>query len=146
MDFSPFYRTEQFIIVPRDQTPIEREDPRNFLRTIEYGPVYRKEFLKEAFDLYDQIRWMSVQLPDEAGGGNVTLNDLCYKPLEPENPNCAIMSLFNYFQVNQSNIFNFSFFLQFRTTFHIWILRMIALSPPTIIWIIYLTVSKTPTQ
>lgn len=83
--------------MPRNQSPYEREDPRNFLKTIKYGPVFRKSFLIEAFWLYDRIRFMKAEMDN--GAENVTLSDICYKPLLPENQNCAIMSLFNYFQV-----------------------------------------------
>ena len=31
---------------------------------------------------------------------NVTLNDICYQPHAPDNKNCAIYSILNYFQNN----------------------------------------------
>lgn len=88
--------------MPRDQSPYEREDPRNFLKTIKYGAVFRKSFLVEAFKLYNQIRFMKV----ETNGENITLSNICFMPLSPENNNCAIMSIFNYFQVKNNNYEN----------------------------------------
>lgn len=82
--------------MPRNQSNFEREDPRDFLKTIEFGPVFRKEFLEESFKLYSEI--LSLTAITEFGK-NVTLNDICFKPLLPENNNCAIYSVFNYFQV-----------------------------------------------
>lgn len=41
--FTPFYRTEQLIIVPHNQTPVEQVEGNSTLR---WGPVFRLEFLK----------------------------------------------------------------------------------------------------
>uniref|UniRef100_A0A915ETJ0 Niemann-Pick C1 N-terminal domain-containing protein n=1 Tax=Ditylenchus dipsaci TaxID=166011 RepID=A0A915ETJ0_9BILA len=79
---TPFYRTEQFMIVPREQSMYEREDPNNFLRTIDV---------------------LSLTTSSDATG-NVSLNDICFKPLHPENNNCFVLSVFNYFQNNISNL------------------------------------------
>lgn len=35
---------------------------------------------------------------------NITLKDICFKPLEPYNQNCAIMSPLNYFQNNLTRL------------------------------------------
>ncbi|KAI1724282.1 patched family domain-containing protein [Ditylenchus destructor] len=91
---TPFYRAEQFIIVPRDQSSIEREDPKNFMRNVEYGPVFRESFLYEAFKLYDTVLSLTATL----GNDTVALRDICFKPLAPENGNCMVLSIFNYFQ------------------------------------------------
>lgn len=71
------YRTAQFqfIIVPRDQSSIEREDPKNFMRNVEYGPVFRESFLDQAFKLYDTV----LSLKATMGNDTVTLQDICFK-------------------------------------------------------------------
>lgn len=85
------------IIVPRDQSAYEREDPKNFLNTISYGPAFRLAFLEESFKLYLKILSLNATTPR---GENVSLSDICFKPLYPENQNCAVYSIFNYFQVS----------------------------------------------
>jgi len=94
---SPFYRTAQFIVTPRDQRSIQREDPKNFDRVIEYGPVFKKSFLEGTLKLYDKV--LSLTATSEESGRAVGLRDICYKPLYPDNNNCAVLSIFNYFQV-----------------------------------------------
>jgi Niemann-Pick C1 protein len=57
-----------------------------------YGPVFRKKFFSEAFKLNNEI--MNLTSPS-----GIRLENICFKPLAPENNNCAVMSAFNYFQV-----------------------------------------------
>ena len=48
---------------------------------------------------------MEVPYTDEYGNRtNITLNNICYKPLAPENTNCTIMSVLNYFQNSMDNL------------------------------------------
>ena len=35
---------------------------------------------------------------------HVTLEDICYKPLAPDNTDCTIMSVLNYFQNNLTHL------------------------------------------
>uniref|UniRef100_A0A1I8BCM5 SSD domain-containing protein n=1 Tax=Meloidogyne hapla TaxID=6305 RepID=A0A1I8BCM5_MELHA len=101
--FSPFYRTEQIIIVPTDQSFWEREDTANFLKTVHIGPVFRKDFLKASFNLYKQILQLNVTLDNENNeleNKTLTLSDICFKPQWPQNPHCVVMSVFNYFQMD----------------------------------------------
>uniref|UniRef100_A0A183CB79 SSD domain-containing protein n=2 Tax=Globodera pallida TaxID=36090 RepID=A0A183CB79_GLOPA len=98
--FAPFYRIEQMIIVPNDQSNWTREDSSNFQKTIEIGPVFRKDFLRSAFELYQQVLELNVTVEETANGTQrfVTLDDICLKPLHPQNSHCAVMSVFNYLQ------------------------------------------------
>ena len=41
-----------------------------------------------------------VHQPADNTSKPVTLRDICFKPLEPDNDNCTIQSVFNYFQVS----------------------------------------------
>ena len=42
---------------------------------------------------------MEVPYTDDNGTETyITLSDICYKPLAPQNKNCTIMSVLNYFQ------------------------------------------------
>uniref|UniRef100_A0A915NRK2 SSD domain-containing protein n=1 Tax=Meloidogyne floridensis TaxID=298350 RepID=A0A915NRK2_9BILA len=97
-NFGPFYRTEQIIIVPKDQSFWEREDSSNFLKKVRIGPVFRKNFLKASFSLYKQILELNTSLDNDKRV--VTLSDICFKPQWPQNPHCVVMSIFNYFQNN----------------------------------------------
>lgn len=35
---------------------------------------------------------------------NVSLEDICFSPLHPDNPRCAIMSVLNYYQNDPKNL------------------------------------------
>ena len=44
-------------------------------------------------------------LETEFNGENITLSDICFAPLAPDNKNCTIQSVFNYFK-NDNDTFN----------------------------------------
>nr|CAB3264418.1 Niemann-Pick C1 protein [Phallusia mammillata] len=97
--FGPFYRTEQLIITaPFSKRTIfepytASTDPAD-QQHIPFGPILRKDVLLEMLTL--QLEVQAIQA--EYNGENVTLNDICMKPLAPYNNNCTIMSVLNYFQ------------------------------------------------
>ncbi|OUC46037.1 hypothetical protein D917_08040, partial [Trichinella nativa] len=95
----PFYRIEQLIIVPRNQTQFVAADP---LDNVEFnwGPVFRKEFLHEILQLQKQIENLTVQVENKP----VTLKDICVQPLAPEKTECLIQSVVSYFQSNATNL------------------------------------------
>ena len=42
-----------------------------------------------------------LQVPSKAANGkvhNITLSDICFQPLSPDNLNCTVYSVLNYFQ------------------------------------------------
>ena len=48
-----------------------------------------------------QSEIMRLRVPVKAANGteyNITLNDICYKPLYPRNKKCKVSSVLNYFQ------------------------------------------------
>lgn len=45
-----------------------------------------------------------VQLQSVYEGRPVTLQDICFQPMAPDNKNCTIMSLLNYFQNDESKL------------------------------------------
>ena len=48
---------------------------------------------------------MQVPYTDDNGTvANITLADICYTPLAPENKNCTITSVLNYFQNSIDNL------------------------------------------
>ncbi|VDO93631.1 unnamed protein product [Soboliphyme baturini] len=92
--FGPFYRTEQLIIVPNDQTTFNLSDVAG-LEDVVFGPVFRREFLLEVLQLQNEIENLTV---DADTGRCVFLSDICFKPTYPDNRNCTILSALGYFQ------------------------------------------------
>ena len=94
--FSPFYRTEQVIITVKPNIyGYNVTLGGTQLGSLYFGPIYNKEVLLEAFYLQNNLSNIVAPLYDEE---NVTLEDICFKPLAPDNNNCTIESIFNYFQ------------------------------------------------
>ncbi|KAI6244008.1 Niemann-Pick C1 protein [Aphelenchoides fujianensis] len=94
--FQPFFRIEQIILIPKDQSMFERKQDGNSMKKELYGPAFRKAFLRSGFELHNSI----LNLTSPSG---ISLTDICYKPLAPDNNHCAIMSPFNYFQNRLKN-------------------------------------------
>ncbi|KAK0402230.1 hypothetical protein QR680_016217 [Steinernema hermaphroditum] len=94
-NFAPFYRTEQLIIYPKDQSFFEHENASNPVEPGMYGPAFRKDFLLSALDLQRKIMALRATTPD---GFIVRLQDICFQPMAPANDKCTIMSILNYFQ------------------------------------------------
>lgn len=81
-------------------TPLEAEEKHFF------GPVFERKFLIEALKLQLNIENLRAKT---SSGESITLNQTCFKPLEPDNKNCAIMSLFQYHQ-NDLEFLNETFY------------------------------------
>lgn len=50
----------------------------------------------------------------------VTLEDICYKPLAPDNTNCTIISVLNYFQNNFTRLMYNEDFGLVNNSYHIY--------------------------
>ncbi|KAL3989238.1 Niemann-Pick C type family protein [Acanthocheilonema viteae] len=98
-EFGPFYRMEQLIAYPRDQSFWPHENQSDLFELGFYGPALRKTFLQEVAELQEAVTNLIAVTED---GTRVTLTDVCYKPMIPDNHNCAIMTVFNYFQNNMT--------------------------------------------
>ncbi|XP_076437724.1 NPC intracellular cholesterol transporter 1-like [Babylonia areolata] len=107
--FAPFYRTEQLIITrPGDHAPIVHADPAPATTTTTFSPIFDLQFLHQVLDLQLQIQ--SLRAPFGEGSSStssssssssspsVGLEDICFQPLAPDHPDCAIQSVLNYFQ------------------------------------------------
>lgn len=92
-NFNPFYRIEQLIIRPHDQSPFQGHGG-------SWGPVFRLEFLKTVLQFQNSI----ANLTAEYNGTVVTLKSICFRPLYPDNDECAIQSALQYFQNDPANI------------------------------------------
>nr|CDS20424.1 Niemann Pick C1 protein [Echinococcus granulosus] len=97
--FGPFHRVEQLILRPLDRTPVKNG-------TI--GPAFRRDFLELVLDL--QLRISNITAYGEAVKSNVSLADICFKPMQPDKEDCAITSPLEYFQHNVTQ-FNSSNYL-----------------------------------
>lgn len=97
--FQPFYRTEMLIIRPVGVDKVPHVTPNGEEL---WGPVFNKSFLKEVLKLQNYIsEEISASMP---GGEKVNLRDICFTPLSPENNNCTIQSVLNYFQNEAANL------------------------------------------
>ncbi|KHJ43473.1 putative niemann-Pick C1 protein [Trichuris suis] len=97
--FEPFYRIEQLIIVPTNQSAFVATDPMDS-SDILLGPVFRKEFLHDVLRLQESIRDLVVHKNNRT----ITLGDICVKPLAPEKDECLVQSVLGYFQTNATNL------------------------------------------
>ena len=61
-------------------------------------------FQFQALDLQLAVTSMEVPYTENGKERNITLGDVCYKPLAPLNDYCVIQSLFQYFQNNKTKL------------------------------------------
>lgn len=87
--FTPFYRTEQTIIIPYDNVKAPGDD---------WGKPFNRDLLKEVTNM--QVEVMNAIGYDEHSGENVTFKDVCFMPLAPQVKECTVQSVSNYFQNN----------------------------------------------
>ena len=98
-NFGPFYRTEQVIITAPNFGPYTLLGVGLQAETFYMGPATNMPVLLEAFYLQQNLSQIVAPIYDNGKIiKNVTLEDICFQPLSPENTNCTIESVFNYFQ------------------------------------------------
>ncbi|VDL99092.1 unnamed protein product [Schistocephalus solidus] len=91
--FAPFYRIEQLIIRPVNESPVVH-------RNTTFGPAFRKDFLDKVLEL--QLLLMNVTVISEKLNRPVSLRDICFRPLLPDITECAVTSPLEYFQHDQT--------------------------------------------
>ncbi|KAK0066341.1 Niemann-Pick C1 protein-like isoform X2 [Biomphalaria pfeifferi] len=85
---SPLFRTENIIIRrPKNSTRVPWIN-KNFTS------IFDITFMHQILDLQLSITNLTAEYRNE----NITLEDICYAPLRPDNNNCTVMSIFNYYQ------------------------------------------------
>jgi len=94
-NFTPFYRTEQVIITPLVDRPVEVHElypsgSHNFS-----GLIY-KDILLEILELQKSLMNITAKLDNKT----VQLEDICLKPLSPDNNACTAFSALQYWQLN----------------------------------------------
>lgn len=101
--FRPFYRTTQILIRPTNTTPIIHST--FTINGIEYSSVFALDFLIEVLDLQTKITNLKAEYDAKNGTKmNVTLKDICFAPLSPDNNNCTVMSVLNYYQNDEATL------------------------------------------
>lgn len=93
-NFEPFFRTAQIFIRPIGFESFEYKNDT-------YGPVYNMTFLREVLRLQNYI---TEELEAEVDGKTVRLFDICNKPLAPDNENCNIQSVLNFWQNSEEKL------------------------------------------
>lgn len=92
--FSPFYRTEMVILKPKHPVPPESFTPYQG-STVYYSGVYHKKFFMELLQIQGELMDLTGQMKN---GTKVSLDEICFKPMSPENNNCTVFSMAQYFQ------------------------------------------------
>uniref|UniRef100_A0A6A7FZJ5 Niemann-Pick C1 protein-like n=4 Tax=Hirondellea gigas TaxID=1518452 RepID=A0A6A7FZJ5_9CRUS len=91
-NFEPFYRTAQIFIRPVGYSSFESNN-------LTFGPVFNKSFLQEVLQLQNYIEHeISAKVDEET----IKLDNICNKPLSPDNTNCNIQSILNYWQNDEA--------------------------------------------
>nr|XP_054751603.1 NPC intracellular cholesterol transporter 1-like [Lytechinus pictus] len=100
-NFGPFYRTEQIILTAPERKPynVSRNYPNPSTTT--YSGILDIDLLHQALDLQNDVVNIKVPFGNDSF---VTLEDICYAPLAPENTHCTIESVLNYFQNSHENL------------------------------------------
>ena len=100
----PFYRTTQLIIIPDDQSFQTRSylSPPAPISELTMGPVFNMDFLLSVLDLQTQV--LSLKAINPKTQKNITLSDICLKPLAPDNENCTVFSILQYYQNDEDNL------------------------------------------
>lgn len=95
--FSPFFRTTQLIIVPKGYEPftvVIEDELTKLEKNYTFGAPLNETFLQDVMNLQNQI----LELVAEFDGENVTMSDVCVKPLYPQNDVCLVQSVLNFWQ------------------------------------------------
>uniref|UniRef100_A0A2K6GTP5 NPC1 like intracellular cholesterol transporter 1 n=1 Tax=Propithecus coquereli TaxID=379532 RepID=A0A2K6GTP5_PROCO len=99
--FGPFFRTNQVILTAPNRSSYRYDSlllgPKNF------SGILALDLLLELLELQERLRHLQVWSPEAQR--NVSLQDICYAPLNPHNTSlsdCCINSLLQYFQSNRT--------------------------------------------
>ncbi|XP_065898211.1 NPC intracellular cholesterol transporter 1-like isoform X1 [Dysidea avara] len=97
--FGPFYRTAQIIITAPHSSDFSFPDSQNYKMIYHFSGVFQQDVLNEIWHMQDDIIHLEVPFNKTNGTVNyVSLKDICFQPLSPDNLNCTVYSVLNYFQ------------------------------------------------
>ncbi|XP_064651766.1 NPC intracellular cholesterol transporter 1-like isoform X2 [Lineus longissimus] len=103
--FGPFFRTEQLIITvntTKHGKYWERKDSAPNTGTRNFSTALKLDILEEILALQLQIEKIVAPFPEL--DMIIGLQDICFAPLRPDNNNCTIMSVLNYFQNDKTTL------------------------------------------
>uniref|UniRef100_A0A2K6MPX5 NPC1 like intracellular cholesterol transporter 1 n=1 Tax=Rhinopithecus bieti TaxID=61621 RepID=A0A2K6MPX5_RHIBE len=99
--FGPFFRTNQVILTAPNRSSYRYDSlllgPKNF------SGILDLDLLLELLELQERLRHLQVWSPEAQR--NISLQHICYAPLNPDNTSlsdCCINSLLQYFQSNRT--------------------------------------------
>uniref|UniRef100_A0A8D2IHB5 NPC1 like intracellular cholesterol transporter 1 n=1 Tax=Urocitellus parryii TaxID=9999 RepID=A0A8D2IHB5_UROPR len=99
--FGPFFRTNQVFLTAPNRSSYRYDSlllgPKNF------SGILSLDLLLEVLDLQERLRHLQVWSAEEQR--NISLQDICYAPLNPHNASlsdCCVNSLLQYFQNNRT--------------------------------------------
>eukprot|EP00118_Oscarella_pearsei_P017402 m.172024 g.172024 ORF g.172024 m.172024 type:complete len:1424 (+) comp39077_c0_seq10:145-4416(+) len=106
--FGPFYRTEQVIVKVSPEVNGSNYEVHTgaTLYDVYFGPALQKNVLDEVFALQTAIMNIVAYYTEGDKTVQIGLKDICFQPLSPDNTNCTVTSVLNYFQ-NDNATFNF---------------------------------------
>lgn len=101
--FGPFFRTNQVILTAPHRPSYQYDSL--LLGPKTFGGVLGTDLLLALLGLQERLRHLQVWSPQEQR--NISLRDICYAPLNPNNASladCCINSLLQYFQSNRTRL------------------------------------------
>ncbi|XP_059511972.1 NPC1-like intracellular cholesterol transporter 1 [Myotis daubentonii] len=101
--FGPFFRTNQVILTAPSRPSYQYDSL--LLGPKTFGGVLGTDLLLALLELQERLRHLQVWSPQEQR--NVSLRDVCYAPLNPNNASladCCVNSLLQYFQSNRTRL------------------------------------------
>ena len=90
------------IIKPKNQSPTVSRT--GSLKYEIFGPALKLEILEEVLRLQRSIANLKGNVEEESGDAKVSLEDICFTPLHPDNNNCTVFSVLNYFQNSNESL------------------------------------------
>ncbi|XP_033015105.1 NPC1-like intracellular cholesterol transporter 1 [Lacerta agilis] len=102
-NFGPFFRTNQVIMTAKDRPSYTYDSL--VLGNKNFSGILSMEVLLDLLDL--QQRLQGIEVWSAEYGRNVSLKDICYAPLNPQNStlsDCCVNSLLQYFQNNVTRL------------------------------------------
>ncbi|XP_077969319.1 NPC1-like intracellular cholesterol transporter 1 [Styela clava] len=113
-NFGAFYRTEQIILKLQPELEKDTQSYTSYTsRSYNFSAILAKERMLELLKLQNEIRYLKAPFPEaevDLGRDYITLKDICFKPLEPDNNNCTIMSILNYWQNDPNEMDKIAYF------------------------------------
>uniref|UniRef100_A0A8C5XGA1 NPC1 like intracellular cholesterol transporter 1 n=1 Tax=Microcebus murinus TaxID=30608 RepID=A0A8C5XGA1_MICMU len=99
--FGPFFRTNQVILTAPNRSSYRYDSL--LLGSKNFSGILALDLLLELLELQERLRHLQVWSPEAQR--NISLQDICYAPLNPHNASlsdCCINSLLQYFQSNRT--------------------------------------------